>query len=655
MYSVRIDRFAVGGIFDQTYFEIDVVPTDPNVPAWVVHRSYPEFQTLRRVLEAQHAFEAIPALPGGLAASWLFGDKYVEGKAAALAEFLNQVLSRIEPDPQSVALREFLRISRPCTSRIVNAEKVGMPAIESKSTGLHVPEDVISEILSYDDARRVIALSRTSRAWQRAARSPSLWTAITLHSRTYERVQAHFIRFVESLGPDNMLELLDLEVRFSNRVVNNLRLSLPSTVEFPRLKSLRLSSIAPSTNAATSTSGLFQELLEVILSSDVPSLEAVTLITELNPDLISTLVSISTLRPLKHVQLMMFGHTVGVTESAAISLLSLLKLNERTLEIFEIFLGYQDPSQIPSMAVDSFFGERIGHYPQLVDILSVSTLPNLQKLTFPFFPLVPFMSADQYAFPKSLRQLDLRFVLDGLATRRDRMSVLSNSTNRSIITHVFGAVPTGIQSIRIRTIGVDEAMMAVNSSMDMYRIPLQPVAYETRLSGMLEEWRRKFANLKHLAVDGPGTGLSELIRYVTSSGRIADFIRVFPAIQTFKLTNCITEITEPLVEAMLTNLVFLEELSLVGTNEKLTDTLLYKLGAPGPLSSSIRRGSLRRLVIPRTRYVSFIGMEAIRNVMRETNGKVLIAINGENLVSGREYTVPDSGFGQDELHFSRFY
>lgn len=371
-------------------------------------------------------------------------------------------------------------------------------------------------------------------------------------------------------------------------------------------------------------SGLAQDILDAVISSDHIALTKVSVRGTITMELIRTLVSLSRLRSLESLDICFTGFTVDIGTDLMSSLVDLLELNESTLTSFTIRLEY--PEVVPEFAPDSYFGERTGGYDCQDKLLALldAKARNLRTLHWPFLSANKVMRLDSFTFPPSLKDLDIRFVTNGIS-----QELLSEPDGRSLLTQIFTALPPGVRFVRLSSIGVDEAQILFSSSLGPLRMPPRLVNFEPQFANLAAEWAGKFTSLTELLLEGPGLGLDRLFEYVIGSGKLNELLPCFTQLKRLDMTHGVGQITEEAVKGILDRLVFLERLAIIGSSEKLTDSLLCQLGG----LRAIRTGTMKQLRLPKTRYMSTIGMEAIMHTCSRTCDVSLA--NDAALITGR--------------------
>ena len=568
--------------------------------SWIVERRFSEFACLREALAVHHGDAQVPRLPSKSILSYFGSDSFLNERCINLSKFIAQVLSQLEPDPQSVTLRTFLGIFRPCCSLIISE-----PSSESEQL---IPSDAIVNILSFMTSENVVRLGLISRVWHRAAMNPSHWSSISLRSVKFETMQKGFLRFLARPGIAQRIQHLRLRVQFSTELSHNLSLSLPGDIHFSDLRTLQLDSIsAIPIGSKSSSRTLFQELLEAVFADNAP-LAVLEIRTQFTLESLKTILGIAKLCPLRKLRLNFIGDPVALSESDFLTICEICFSVSNSIEKFHLETEYpQSWSRNHQLFPDSVFGERIGHYDgqrQLCEFLSLtSSFLKLRELAFPFTSCSEVLLSENLRFPCNLQVLKLRFVVDGITFRRQ-----IDRSNRSIITDVFSALPSGLRVLHICTIGLDESRL-LDQDMMPYVIPQQSINFDIVSDTWLADWRSKLACLESLVIDGPCTGLSELLSYLIRSSKLDTFLSLFPKLKILKCINCVSAINEDTALKLVAISPFLETVNLIGQNEKLTDSYLFRIAERVP-----RISSLRTLVVPKTRYMSYVGMEAIRGL-----------------------------------------
>lgn len=615
MYAIAVEGFRTTPL-GITYYKVRVSDAAALHFTWRVERRFRDFVALRDVLKSQYPAKRIPSLPTRTVFAYFAGDSFLRDRAEALRAFLESILSDIEREPRSVHLREFLNIHRPS----IQCDRFPDCVSVRPSGGIVFPEELLSFAFSYLSAKSIVLASRVSATWFQAGVSPSLWKHVAISHGNFERVQKWFIRFLSGAMAD-IMESFDLSVQFSPGLSQNLRMCLAGDVHFERLKSFKFSQIRPTSQGAPSTMGLCQEILEAMLADSSP-LETLEIESELSLEMLKTVSSIVQLRPLRHLTLTFIGPAIDVTDQVFSLLVGMLDAGAESLESFCVNIKYS--GSLPSLAPDACFGERIGHYPDQSRFLSILTsgrLKKLKTLSFPFLSQSELLKLDPITFAPTLRAVDIRIVGDGI---RHRFGTVDRP-NRSIVTDVFSGVPRGIESIRIHTVGVSEQDML---SMTPFILPLQPMSFDRFFDQMLDDWRPRLTGLIELKIDGPYTGFDQLLYYAIYARKWEQFVSLFLRVKRLTLVNCVSAIDEPAVRILLEHLPAIEELEIIGSNENLTDTLLCGLAGLRP----VRIRQLKKLTLPMTRHMSFIGSEAIA-ALRLTG--IAVELVSQARVSGR--------------------
>ncbi len=599
MVAAKIDSYRKTplGVY---FYRIQV--TDHIRPGilWTVERRFREFLALREVLIGQYPERDIAELPGKSVFALFPSDSFLRERSQSLNNFLRQVLNDVEADPQSVELRRFLGITRPCLSESIRDQEY--------DSDMSIPPDAIIMILSYLEQAALLAVGRVNRAFHRAALSPGLWRNISVRSRRFETIQRGFMNFLSLPGIAENVERIDLGIQFSTDIGHNLRLSLPGNIHFSRLKSFRFSSLFPQSEGnKSSTADLCQDLLEAIMADSSP-LTALSLITELSSERLRTILGITSQGLVKHFQFGILGYSVNISTEDLDCIWGIIESLGNTCEALDLQVYY--PSNAPSSYLypDGHFGERIGDVraqKKITEFLfsEKCSCSSLRVLRFPFASYSEMLKIDDFRFPQNVTDVDLRIIVDGITNR-----VNVDRSNRSIIKDILSASSPHVRRLKVSTIGSDEVDM-LNTHMTPYHMTQQAVNYEGLLESWIEDWRQKLVNLEALSVEGPFTGITELITALVKRDALESFLSTFPKLRVLRLINCVSAVNEEFVVKLLSLLPFIETLELIGSNEILTDTLLVALSQK--LNS---RSNMRYLHIPRTRYMSSIGIEAIRRV-----------------------------------------
>ena len=653
MYLVDIDGFETRD-FGRTFFRINVAQGDRPEDSWTIFRRYSEFVVLRNSLQILHPHRVVPDLPSNTVLSYFAGDEFLYSRAEGLLRFLRGVLQELEPDPKSACLREFLRIYRPCAPNIsLRDSSSGSTGIER---GTRFSEDLVQQILCYFDATEIVKLSRVSRVWYFASLSPNLWNRIRLVTPKFERIQHGFLSLVDRLSTEasGVLESAVFHAQYSSRETVNVRVTLPENTLFYKLQSLDFSTLYPPSDPRTSSENLLVEIFDSIISNpDTVCLKSVTVTSNLNAEILRSLLSVSTFIPLTHLKLIFLkaDHMDQETHSL---LYSLIERSASTLETLEIRVSYPEPSL--GAVPDFFAGERTSSYPANTSLLNLlPTMTRLRKLHYDFFPKnFVHYDSDILRLPPNLEDLDIRFVVPSIGDGRD----LSVSDRRSLMLEVFRAVPACIRKIRLRTIGVDETQMMNHTEFLPYMFSPPQQTFDLLLPQLMSsEWTNKFNNLESLELEGPQLVHGGFWRYlVDNDENVGRFWSLFPRLKKLVIVNCISEFSENFVTQTIMRLGRLQILDLGGFNEKFTDNFLLKLADQNrepELFSRIWNTSFRSLTIPTTRYMSPIGIAALQHALSK-NKRVGITLEDPERITGRDKLVDEMENRGEKFIFTRF-
>jgi hypothetical protein len=622
-YTARIESYRTTPL-GVTYYTIKVRDLHPPGTEWTIERRFRDFVALRDVLRQLHA-STTPNFPGKSVFAYFASDSFLIKRANRLNDFMASLFTNLEPDPQSIAMRTFFRISRPCSSPSLSPSLV-----HANEVDIALPEDAAVEILSFLDSKDILRLSSLSKACHRSSVSPSLWKRVRVKSRKFESIQKHFLRFLVNPGISEGVQEINAEVQFSQHISHNLALSLPGNMHFSSLNKLSFNSlrIAPSTFSACSSASLCGELLEAILA-DLSPIRSIRVRTEVSPDMLKSLLGICRHEPIESLHVTFLGSPVQIGESEFRCLVDTLGATEKSVRELDIRVEYPESWVGDQLYPDAVFGERIGHFShqsELVKLISTTdAFPQLRRLCFPFLSVYELLRANDFRLPRNLEELDLRFVVDGLTSRRN-----IDRSNHSVLKDVLSACPTTIKSLKLVTIGSDETDQ-LNPNFMPFAIHSQAINYDVVADAWLEDWRPKMLSLERLTIEGLHIGMYSWLTFLVRAGRFVDFLSLFPRLRCLRLVNCVSSLDESSVLSIFDKLHVLEELVLLGPNEKLTDSLLCNLERIQHV-----RLMMKRLIIPKTRYMSSIGVEAV-NRIESTNPNIHILLDNRPIVTGRSY------------------
>jgi hypothetical protein len=593
---------------------------DGKSSSWSVERRFSEFVSLREVLIAHHGKDKIPQLPPKSFVSYFASDSFLTERALLLSKFLSNILSSVEPDPQSISLRSFLGIKRPCLSSLA-------PEPTISEAEMQIPTDSVVGILAFLSHKEILRVGSVNHSWHRASLCPYLWERIDLICEKFEAVQRGFLNFISRPGIAAHVAQLTVKAQYSDQLSHDMSLSVPGDIHFPNLNTIELDSLHCSPNGSRSTTcKLYQEILE-ILFADTPPLDFVRVRSEFDSETLKTILGIVRLRPVKELYLTFLGHPVNINEDNFTVICSIITCIAQTVERLDIRVGYPPNWPGSQLFPDSVFAERIGHYAdqrELTGMLFNASFGNLKHLVLPFLSIREVLLIDNPQLPRGLKDIDIRFVVDGIAGRRQ-----IDRSNRSIISDVFSAIPPGVRNVRITTLGSDELAMLDQSTMP-YIVPMQATNFEAIIEQWIDDWRPNLANIECLSIQGPCTGLSELVAFMIKSERTDIFLSLFPRIKVFHLVNCVSALNDDLVLRMMRMSPFLETLILRGRNEQLTDNCLFKIS--GSISSS---PSIKRIVLPRTRFMSYLGIDATERLSL-SYPRLRVSVSDDHVFSGRQ-------------------
>ena len=605
------------------YYTIMVSSLDPQDGSqWAIERRFRQFASLSEALTLLHPGRKIPELPRKSVLAYFATDSFLQDRMRMLDLFMCSVLAEVEPDPQSVAVRSFFNIVRPCGSPITTSSPV------NTETELKITEDTVIGILGYLEPKEVMRLSTLSQAWRRSSLSPALWRRVRMNSSCFEVTQHHFLRFLSEPGIAEGIEELELSVQFSRHVSHNLALSLPGDIHFDHLRILSLDSKWVASGPTNSNSAtFFGEVMEAAFGDSSP-MESLNIRSEITSDMLKTIQGLSRLRGLKHLAITFLGAPVNIREPEFEVIVDIVARAAPTAQTLRMYVEYPENWNCSQMLPDSYFGERIGHYPGHDKLLAMlknpDAFPRLKRFIFPFISLSQLLHQDNLRFPRGIEDIDMRIVVDGMGLRRDM-----DRSNRSVATDILSAVSDRCKHVRICTIGGDESG-AMNPDLMPFYIRQQPINFDQVTDVWMDDWRQKLIFLERLDIQGVGTGFSEFLSHLVRSNKVDIFVSLLPRIRSLRLVNCIAALDEPAVFTLLRNLPVIEELIILGHSEKLTDSLLCGL-------TNIRRvHQMVRLLLPKTRYMSDIGLAAMHR-LKSLNSHMQLDLVDTTIVTGRTY------------------
>lgn len=605
------------------YYTIKVSSLDPSDGSqWTIERRFRQFCSLYEALILLHPDRIIPELPRKSILAYFATDSFLKERIRMLEIFMRSILGEVEPDPQSMAVRSFFRIVRPCGSPVASSAAI------HEEAELQITEDTVIGILGYLESKEVLRLSTISQAWRRSSLSPTLWRRVRMSSSCFEVTQHHFIRFLSQPGVAEAIQELDLSVQFSRHISHNLTLSLPGDIHFDNLRTLILDSKWVASGPTNSNSSTFlSEMLEAALGDSSP-LECLNIRTELTLDMLKTIQGISRLHGWKNLFISFLGSPVDIGEAEFETIVDIIASAAPAVQSLRVLVEYPELWDFRQLLPDSYFGERIGHYSSQERLIALvktpDSFPRLRNFIFPFISLSQLLLQGNLRLPRGIEEIDLRVVVDGLSMRRE-----IDRSNRSIIADALSGISDRCKRLRICTIGGDEADV-MNSDLMSFNIRQQPINFEQVADVWINDWRPKLLSLERLDIQGVGTGLSELLSHLVRENRLDTFLSLFPKLRSLRFVNCIGPLDEQAVFNMLKNLPLLEELTLLGHNEKLTDSFLCGL------SSIYRLRLMVKILLPKTRYMSEIGLAAI-NRLQSDNRNLHLALVDEAVVTGRTY------------------
>ena len=603
-----------------TYYRIKV--SDSNGPGreWTVERRFRDFSALRSVLKVHHHDLQVPYLPSKSIIAYFATDSFLEDRARALSRFLTTVLTSIEPDPQSVQLRSFLNIIRPHSGhRRLDTDE---------DEDMQLPHDAIVGILSYLKPKEQLRVGLTNRGFHRASCSPVLWHSIMVASDKFESIQKGFMSFMGRAGIAEHVQSLVARVQFSNELSYNLSLSLPGDVYFIHLARFEFSSLNPLPhNAQSSTRNLCQELLEAIFAHSAPLVD-LRVESEVSTDMLRTILGITNQCKLRTLRLAFIGSPVDISETDFGLLSGIIKAVKPVIESLKIKVKYPENWSSAQLGPDSYFGERIGHYKTQQELTrsllgSPGAFPELKVLEFPFLAYSELLNIESPKFPSSLEEIKVRVIVDGIGNRAE-----IDRSNRTIIGDMFMAVTSRCRILKISTVGGDEQDMHQTYLMP-YIIPSQAINFEQLSSVWLGDWRERMVNLESLVIAGPCTGFSKLVGHIIKANLFETFLANVPKMKELQLINNISTFDDNAVLSIVRHLPLLNKLVICGNNELLTDRLLVSLP-----TEVINRRNLQILRLPLTRYMSYIGLEAVQRLC-VANPALKIDVSHEMVETGR--------------------
>ena len=601
MYEVGITSFRTTAI-GVCYYTLKT--RDPTGEfSWETERRYKEFATLATTLRHQYPGVVFPAFPRKSYFSFVCGGKIKRKRSVELANYISWLLENVEPVPESVIFRDFLGIKNSFREKHVRKECDASRLVGRSK----IPGDTVSYIMSFLDTRRLLYLGRISRAWSWSSRSGFLWRRIHMRSIEFQKVQRTLLNLLGSDDVCRNLEELILEIEFSPELYTR-QISLPSEVHLESLKKFRFSCVRSVYPGNLSSVYLCQELLDGVLGH-CTSLESLEIESSgISLVMLRTVAGICKLNPLTQLRLV-FIDSADVSDEQFSIILDCLSHIQDTVRSIEILLEFTN--QVPWKEVTKI--PPSSAYARLLDVLDGCRMLKIFRLDFipASFPLTDLSAA--------LEELELKLVLDGDYFKRVPDTVVFSSTN-----------------LRVLKLSTTEA--------------IGPASLALLSRGVVSpEWM--ISNLRVLSVEGLcNGGVPQYIRYVIENNKIDEFINRFKSSLTeLTLIDCIYDVTEPFVEALLTQLPSLTKLILLGCNSKLSDTLLCKLhiNSTHPVVRCIRTGKLRELKLPRTSYMSLIGYDAI-----QTTRGIVETVDETRVVRGstRPPRLDDLDASKDFLH-----
>jgi hypothetical protein len=190
----------------------------------------------------------------------------------------------------------------------------------------------------------------------------------------------------------------------------------------------------------------------------------------------------------------------------------------------------------------------------------------------------------------------------------------SRMSSGCILFEILDALPTGIQSVRIRTKSTgDESDIFAATAFRHPQISDPEAITET----IRTEWGEKFINSSELVLECPFIGMSQLLS-------IGPFWENFKNLKKLKLINLISQISENDLIFVITNYLLLSDLIVLGQNERLSDNFCVWLS-----QQNLSRFS--RIILPRTPHISPIGTECLARLSQVSLSKKKIRTGFDSL------------------------
>ncbi|KAF4697009.1 hypothetical protein FOZ60_013361 [Perkinsus olseni] len=262
-YTATFISFHTSNFVTRYTLEISLV-TAPF--KWRIARRYSEFLELREMLILSHPLQ-VPKIPfpKKILFASMAPDRVLNERACALTDWLNEILRSVEPDPMSMALRQFLNLFQPCKSLPpdmsvgVDNSPVG-PPVRSRDGRTLLVQPLPVCIFSFLETRDASSLALVSKGFWRASTDPLLWSTSGLEfcCPDLERRQQGLIRILYRAA--TTLPQMVLKLRFNG--TPRMRQSLPMCMHFNRLTRLCMR-----TRDSVSYQ-LFCEILDSVCSSD---------------------------------------------------------------------------------------------------------------------------------------------------------------------------------------------------------------------------------------------------------------------------------------------------------------------------------------------------------------------------------------------------
>lgn len=604
MYEVRIVSFRTT-LLGVCYYTLNIQETERNGSSWKVERRFRDFVVLDTTLRKLYPRGSFPSFPSKSILGYFRGDELRSSRATQLTEYMEGLLKGVERVPKSVIFLEFLGIKDP----VRYCRDESQLADWGEADG-QIPQDTLTYIMSFLGAMKVVSLGRVSRTWQLSAQSAYLWRCIRLGSSEFERVQQSFLRLLSSQEISKNVEEISLDVDFSRDLEYNLQLTLPGYIHFESVKRFRFTSQGGSQlgSVPPTTSYMCQELLDAILA-DCSSLESLQVETDISSGMLRTVCGICSMNALQNLRLVFVNLNPEISKENFAVIIECISRIKRTVEILEILVEYSVEVKVPENMSDSLYGHYLSHA-RFMEV--IKECKKLKILKFDFLSASKFL-ATQDPFPPTLEELEVRFVRNHIPL-----------PTKSVWTHITESVPSKLRVLSLATIGIDGGE--------------RPPYFDA-----VSELKAGFgSNLHSLQVQGPYTGFEEFIVKFGAT----DFVSRFKSLKALTLINCVSCVTEPLVESLLINLPILTTLVINGPNERLTDSLLVNIVRDRLLT--VRTARMKILALPHTRYMSQIGIDAIRAGAT----KDLVQIEKNQIICGRRYR-NRSRFSETRLSFSQ--